>query len=737
MKYKYIIPVIALAAMSLIACDDSKMEWYKDPSHGEITESELPLQLAEKISRYAALKTYATDFTLGIGVGLDEYINNEAYRALVDENFHEITIGYAMKHGPMVKSDGSLDFTNVDKLFQQLQISGLGLYGHTLVWHQNQNASYLNGLIAATVIPGSDGDNLISNGSFEDGLTGWVVPYYASNVTAVADEAIDETQSMKVVVGSFGGSKYNMQINSPGFAIVKDHRYEISFFIKSDVAGSVGLSFPNANLKNQYPMTNGSGTVATSSTWTKVTYNPTTTPDGMVATTDASAMTFTLLLGEFNNVTYYVDAVTVIDLDAQPYNYITNSDFETGSISPWTGWGGTSTRSISENGEGFGDTGYALKLVNPTAASNYSSQAKIDLKDADGTIVSLENGKKYKASLWIKSSVSDGSVQFQLQPNGGGQYSGDRAVGVAWTQLEWEFTSDGDDTAFFIDFGLKAATYYVDNVVLQEVTEDSGSGSGSGTVIVEKTDEEKAELIGGALESWISQMVSHCKGVVKAWDVVNEPMDDGKPSSLKTGVGKTDMASDEFYWQDYLGKDYAVTAFKLARQYGNADDKLFINDYNLEYNLAKCDGLIAYVDYIETQGVKVDGIGTQMHISITSNKDNIAQMFQKLAATGKLIKISELDITVGTASPTTDQFAQQAEMYQYVIDMYKQYIPAAQQFAITIWGLSDDPKEHVNWLPDDAPNLWDANYNRKHAYKGAADGLAGKDVSEDFTGELQ
>ena len=34
-------------------------------------------------------------------------------------------------------------------------------------------------------------------------------------------------------------------------------------------------------------------------------------------------------------------------------------------------------------------------------------------------------------------------------------------------------------------------------------------------------------------------------------------------------------------------------------------------------------------------------------------------------------------------------------------------------------------------------NLWDANYARKHAYKGVADGLAGKDVSGDFTGDLE
>src|SRR5690606_8158974 len=115
---------------------------------------------------------------------------------------------------------------------------------------------------------------------------------------------------------------------------------------------------------------------------------------------------------------------------------------------------------------------------------------------------------------------------------------------------------------------------------------------------------------------------------VNAWDVVNEPMDDGNPYELKSALTDADITSDEFYWQDYLGKEYAVKAFNLARQYGEAEDLLFINDYNLEYNLEKCKGLIDYVSYIESQGATVDGIGTQMHISIDSDKDKIAEMFK-------------------------------------------------------------------------------------------------------------
>jgi GH35 family endo-1,4-beta-xylanase len=214
-------------------------------------------------------------------------------------------------------------------------------------------------------------------------------------------------------------------------------------------------------------------------------------------------------------------------------------------------------------------------------------------------------------------------------------------------------------------------------------------------------------------------------------------MSDGKPSEVKTGAGET-LATDEFYWQDYLGKDYAVTAFKRARLHAKeTTDKLFINDYNLEQNLAKCDGLIEYVRYIEEKGATVDGIGTQMHISITTDTNNIAQMFQKLAKTDKLIKISELDIAVGTGSPTLENYAQQAKMYRYVVDMYMKYIPENHRYGITVWCVSDNEKEHENWLSGDAPCLWDADYARKHAYKGFADGLAGEDVSADFSGELQ
>ena len=73
-----------------------------------------------------------------------------------------------------------------------------------------------------------------------------------------------------------------------------------------------------------------------------------------------------------------------------------------------------------------------------------------------------------------------------------------------------------------------------------------------------------------------------CKSYVHVWNVVNEPMDDTNPTQLKTGKNIEKQADDEFYWQDYLGKDYAVKAFTYARKYANSGDKLFINENGLE-----------------------------------------------------------------------------------------------------------------------------------------------------------
>lgn len=732
MKYIKILPVIASSMLLFTACDDNLMEWEKDPEHGAVTGAELPLALVEKISRYEPLKNYS-DFILGNGIGADLYMSDAAYRKIVNENFDEVTPGYAMKHGAMVNSKGEINFTTMDAFIAETKKAGLTVFGHTLVWHSNQNASYLNGIIAPTVIPGSSGTNVldltpIKNGTF----TGWARNNPGKGITTVANLGLTSTSpAIQLESSATSAAAYSLQLTSPNVPIVTGHNYEISFYIKSDVAGKGRISFGNT-LTNQYPYkdwfnTGGTWTeaFATTSSWqqVKIKLAPGDFKSG------STAFQFNLDLGYLPNVTYLIDVNTlaVVDLDAAtgPVNLVANGTFNSGI----TGWskanGAADALSAAPAANAYEGSG-AMKVVNAT--SDASNQWKTQIQTTFTS--ALTTGKSYTISYMIRSEAN-GSVRCSTTPSSLASYQGDQTTTTTWKQIEWKITAKGGETGFGFDLGGAAGTYYIDNVL---VTDGSSSGGGpTAPVTIEKTDAEKTKIIGDAMADWISKMMTHYKTSVFAWDVVNEPMkEDG---TLRTG-NEGETATDHFSWIKYLGKDYAVTAFKLARQYGNASDKLFINDYNLESRLDKCDGLIEYVKYIESKGAQVDGIGTQMHIGLTTNKDQIVQMFQKLAASGKLIKISELDIRLGTKTPTVAQQASQAEMYQFVIDSYKKYIPKAQQYGVTIWGVSDNAKEHEFWLPDESPNLWDANYVRKHAYKGTADGLAGKDVSLGFSGEL-
>jgi GH35 family endo-1,4-beta-xylanase len=734
MKLKNIIPfALVTLILGLNSCYDEKMEWGDPYTHP--AAKDLPLQLQEKISRYEALNTY-TNFVLGVGIDLSLYMNNETYRNTVNANFDEITVGYDMKHGAIVSGAGALNFTKVDALVERLKAAGLSIYGHTLAWHQNQNASYLNGLIAPTIMPGEPGASLLDVSKLlDESFTGWN-RNNAGGITIVQNAGLGSNDPAIRFETTKAGNEWDTQLTSPEIPAVIDHHYRISFWTKSEDAGQWRMSF--AGMDNNYPWNGGAALFNTSGTWTQITYEQTAV---------ANAIKVAFDVGKVPGV-YYVDinTISVIDLDAAPVevNYVANGDFEKGDLTNWSALNAGSGISVSADAKYSGD--YGLKAISSASSSN-----DWDLQFAADAIT-LIPGETYTFSFMIKSDIAGkGRISFPGGMNGneypwlnwdGTGTARDFTTSSAWKLISVDVTNT---TTLKLQFDLGTVpdvTYFIDDVkVVAKAAQASSSKKSaalrSGPVIIEKTDAEKAEIIGDAFESWISQMVSHYKNDVHAWDVVNEPMNDA--GGIRSGKNVAEPASDEFYWQDYLGKDYAVTAFKLARQYGSATDKLFINDYGLESASGnKLDGLLDYVKYIDSQGAKIDGIGTQMHLDIRyTSKEAIDQMFQKLAASGKLIKISELDVQLGTASPTAADYATQAELYQYVVDAYTKHIPEAQRYGITVWCVSDNADEHTNWLPDDAPCLWDADYARKHAYKGFADGLAGKDVSADFTGELQ
>ena len=263
------------------------------------------------------------------------------------------------------------------------------------------------------------------------------------------------------------------------------------------------------------------------------------------------------------------------------------------------------------------------------------------------------------------------------------------------------------------------------------------------------TPEEKAEALTNELERWIKGMMEACGGYVKAWDVVNEAVSGGpwgQRYELQS-ANNTDGADKKFFWRDYLGDDFVRIPVKFARQYfeefgGNpADLKLFINDYNLESDWddnQKLKRLIEWIARWESDGETViDGIGTQMHVTYYMNpetqkskEEHVVKMLELLASTGKLIKISELDMgiadaegnSIKTADVTFEQQKAMAEYYKFIVTKYFEIIPAAQQYGITQWCITDSP-DGSGWRAGEPVGLWDINYARKPAYGGFCDAL--------------
>lgn len=274
--------------------------------------------------------------------------------------------------------------------------------------------------------------------------------------------------------------------------------------------------------------------------------------------------------------------------------------------------------------------------------------------------------------------------------------------------------------------GTGSGNYYIDNVIMSwEYSEI-------------KTPAEQKEILTQALETYIDAIMKVSANYVTSYDVISEPMSDNEDYMLKSAATEPN-AGTNFYWQDYLGENYACDAIRFARQYfkkygGNENDlKLFVDEYGLEnYGNSKCERLLQMIDQWEEEGVRIDGIGTQMNLSYSldstlqeQNKESIMAMFRKLAETGKLIRISGLTIGVtdqnGMPVKTADlTFAQQQSVsayYEFIVRKYFEIIPATQRYGITI----SNPLG-----TSDVIGLWDSAYNRRYTYTGFADGLAGE-----------
>ncbi|MGA5824209.1 endo-1,4-beta-xylanase [Kitasatospora sp. NPDC094028] len=205
-----------------------------------------------------------------------------------------------------------------------------------------------------------------------------------------------------------------------------------------------------------------------------------------------------------------------------------------------------------------------------------------------------------------------------------------------------------------------------------------------------------ATTLRSVLDNHITQEMSHYKGKIYAWDVVNEAFADDGSGRHRGSV-----------FQNVLGDGFIEEAFRTARS-ADPSAKLCYNDYNIEnWSDAKTQGVYAMVKDFKSRGVPIDCVGFQSHFGAGGPPASFRTTLAGFAALGVDVQLTELDIAQAPATAYADAV--------------RACLDVARCTGITVWGIRDSD----SWRSGENPLLFDGNGNRKPAYGAVLTTLGG------------
>jgi endo-1,4-beta-xylanase len=237
------------------------------------------------------------------------------------------------------------------------------------------------------------------------------------------------------------------------------------------------------------------------------------------------------------------------------------------------------------------------------------------------------------------------------------------------------------------------------------------------------------EALLGRMKEHIFTVVGRYKGRIHGWDVVNEAiMNDGSFRQCK--------------WIEIIGEDYIQKAFEFARE-ADPQAELYYNEYDYEFG-PKTDGVIRLIRNLQSNGIRVDGVGIQGHWFLDYPKMDLLEAYIKdLSSLGVKLMITELDIGVLPFYPVD---ATIVALSSFDVEKQKKYNPypeglpedveedLAKRYAelfsffrkhqdlfgrITLWALHDGQSWRNYWPiigRSDYPMLFDRNCQPKLAF---------------------
>ncbi|MCM1050456.1 MAG: endo-1,4-beta-xylanase [Paenibacillus sp.] len=727
MKHIKITMAAAVALAGLTACDKDYDVTIPTP------EIPFDAEMEAALSKYDVLTEYSSraGVPFGVSVTPEDLAAKKLAFSIVTTNYSQVEAPGAFTPSLLMNDEGTYDYSALSTLITAAGEAGVSVFGPALCSLSNLPVDYLNAQIAPIIIPyepvePETGDFIFND--FEGDELGKTYPMSGNSVARVVEDP--DGQSGHVLHIGEDGNTANQSF--PEFEVTMPegktlaNLTKVCFDIKAPGSGGLYGSGLRLFVEGvQFSFGNCTTFGCSDNKWgrdlVKLTFEP-----AQMSAADLEKTTFKMRIGSATGSgNYYIDNIKILwEVAGDDDGKDNVLDFENDALGKSYPMTGNSFAVVANDPEG--KSGKVLQVGSQADPSNHS-YVKVTVK--------LPEGRKLGDYEAFQCDMKTVSGQYGW---GGKVLIGDRQIGVGspadfsandggpWVRggIYISFVDSSNAkryieltdeekamTEFIFSYNADsgAGIFYLDNFTFKRVisTEDT---------VIEKTPEEKTEIMQGELDKWIDGLVATTGESVTDMIIYDEPFDD-------------EVAS--FNWADYLGDDYVAKAQAKVDAAATAPVRYFVSQTLVMNDNTAGDiaDLATEISKLEQKGVKVDAVN--LVLSATYSEDYVTQQkndetavaaMEALASLGKPVRISNFAVRVVNrgnmlVNPSTIGISERRAIGEYYATVIKAYKQALGDQALG-FNLSRVVEDGTFVAP------WAAGGNRNYIYEGLVNGLS-------------